>query len=109
MSAFPFLPLFIDVLIDMICMQIRWIDDKKDLWAACVALGKTVEEYVLENDTYAKRFRRSDEWKEALTAIRRYVSFCNDDNELSDFWLVGVLSKYLHPFRRSCMYTYILL
>lgn len=47
-------------------------NDNKDLFAAVVALGSEVEEYDAESGVFLRVFKRGEEWREALTAIRRY-------------------------------------
>jgi DNA-directed RNA polymerase specialized sigma24 family protein len=48
-------------------------NDERDLFAAVVALGEESQEYDLEQDTYVTAFKRSEQWKEALNAIRKWV------------------------------------
>ena len=45
--------------------------DEKDLFAASVELGADVEEYDAENDTFVKRFKRGEDWRDAVNAIRK--------------------------------------
>ena len=47
--------------------------DVSDLFTACLHLVRVVEEYDAEADTTAPTFRRDEEWREALTAIRRLL------------------------------------
>jgi hypothetical protein len=46
-------------------------NDERDLFAAVVALGEESQEYDLEQDTYVTAFKRSEQWREALNAIRK--------------------------------------
>jgi len=48
-------------------------NDERDLFAAVVALGEESQEYDLEQDTYVTAFKRSEQWREALNAIRKWV------------------------------------
>lgn len=45
--------------------------DQNDMFAAVNALGGELEEYDLEHDVILKRFKRGDDWKEGLNAIRK--------------------------------------
>jgi len=46
-------------------------DDEKDLFAAVIALGDEIEELDVETEALMKVFRRGEEWRDGLTAIRR--------------------------------------
>jgi enoyl-CoA hydratase/carnithine racemase len=50
--------------------QLRF--DEKDLFSASIALGADVEEYDIEYDAFVKRFKRGEDWNEAISAIRKY-------------------------------------
>lgn len=45
--------------------------DLNDLWQATLYIGKTVEEYDTEHSDMVPRFVRTEEWREALTSIRK--------------------------------------
>jgi hypothetical protein len=46
-------------------------NDERDLFAALVSLGEETQEYDVEKDTLVSTFKRSENWKEALAAIRK--------------------------------------
>lgn len=56
--------------------------DVDDLFAACLRLGRDVEEYDAELDATVTRFRRDDEWREALSAIRRLLKKHHSHDQL---------------------------
>lgn len=45
--------------------------DEGDLFAATAALGDVLDEYDAAAGAYERRFVRGEQWKEALTAIRK--------------------------------------
>lgn len=45
--------------------------DERDLFAASGALGQELEEWDPQDGMFHKRFKRSEEWREALNAIRK--------------------------------------
>ena len=47
---------------------------ESDVFASVNALGEVLEEYDIELGTYDKRFKRSDEYNEALDELRRYTT-----------------------------------
>ncbi len=47
--------------------------DIADLWAAVSYLGEEGEELDLATDTVVRRFKRREEWREALAAIRKLL------------------------------------
>ncbi len=45
--------------------------DERDLWTAVLYLGETVEEFDFAHNAIVSRFRRNEDWKAALNAIRK--------------------------------------
>ena len=45
--------------------------DEGDLFAATMALGDTLDEFDVATGTHERRFARGEQWREALTAIRK--------------------------------------
>ena len=45
--------------------------DEIDLFAATAALGDVLDEFDVGVGAYERRFVRGEQWKEALTAIRK--------------------------------------
>ena len=45
--------------------------DERDLFAAVNALGQVLEEFNPESGAHEARFRRDEQWRDALAAIRK--------------------------------------
>lgn len=74
--------------------------DLADLWSACGFLGETTEEYDVEHDAVLKRFKRSEEWKDALNAVRKLLKKYHNHDRLpirSTLHKWGILQARLLP------------
>lgn len=71
--------------------------DERDLWTAVLYLGETVDEYDLELDAFLPRFRRNEDWKAAVNAIRK----CVDLYDVECCALIYVLGAV--PAKRSAL------